>query len=75
MRILGPTFPSDRAMCEVAFRVRRIGRDEWLDDHANPTEDPEAATLFGRATDAALFTLEHVDEPRLWTWEPVAVVA
>jgi hypothetical protein len=53
------------------YRLRRIGRDEYLDASANPTDVPAEAQLFPAATAAVLFAMEHLDEPRLWRWEPV----
>ena len=55
------------------YRLRRIGRDEFLDANANPTDAPAEAQLFPAATAAVLFALELLDEPGLWRWEPVVV--
>lgn len=72
MRIL--KFPGDTlVLSESRYRLKRIGREEWLDDHANPTEDPERATDFASATDAAFFLLGHVEEPQLYHWEEIFV--
>jgi hypothetical protein len=65
-------FPSDAWMDgDARYRLRRRGRDEWLDDRAGLTDDPAHATDFATATEAALWLLDHVDEPGLWGWEPV----
>ena len=69
-------FPGDSYMLGASrFRIRRIGRDEWLNDQARPTEDVEEATMFATATEAALFMVEHLDEARLWHWEEFFTIA
>lgn len=68
-------FPGDSFMLgDTRYRLKRVGRDEWLAFDATPTEDPECAADFPMATDAALFLLECVDEPELWFWEPFFTV-
>ena len=62
-------FPGDLAVIEVRVRLRRTGRDEWLDDTATPTDDEAKAASFPDAVQAILFAQHHVDEPKLWHHE------
>lgn len=74
MRIL--RFPGDSLLLgDSRYRLRRIGRDEWLNDRAEPTEDAEQATDFPAATDAAFFLIAHVEEPQLYCWEEFFTIA
>lgn len=68
MRVL--RFPGDPAgLGESRYRLRRIGRAEWLDDRADPTDEERLAADFASATEAAMFLVTYVDRPDLWIWE------
>lgn len=54
------------------YRLRRTGRDEWLDPCANPTDEAREAETFPSATEACLFALTHVEQPALYEWERCA---
>ena len=71
MRILRPArFPGDSLMLgESRYRLKRVGREEWLDDHANPTDDVEQATDFASATESVMWAQRMVEEPWLYHFE------
>ncbi len=70
-----PYYFDGLASIDVRVRLRRTGREEWLDNHANPTEDSEQAASFVDAIAAILFAQSHVDEPKLWHWEHFVVIS
>ncbi len=74
MRIL--RFPGDTlAVGDARYRLKRVGREEWLDDQANPTDAVERAADFASATEATLWLIQYVEEPQLYHWEEIFTVA
>lgn len=68
-------FPGDTYGIGVTrYRLRRTGRQEWLDTHANPTDDESKAASFMGPIDAVIFATHYTDEPQLWHFEPYAVI-
>lgn len=65
-----PNLLRARVATDERYRLRRLGRDEWLDDTADPTDDATRAAVFASATEACIFCLTHVDQPHLWIFEP-----
>ncbi len=74
MRIL--RFPGDSLLLgDSRYRLKRVGRDEWLDDHGTPTDDPEKATDFHSPTDASFWLITHIEEPKLYHFEEFFTIA
>ena len=68
MRVL--KFPGDSLLLgESRYRLKRIGRDEWLDARAIVTDDAEQAADFYSATEAVLWLTAHVEKPEVWHFE------
>lgn len=69
-------FPGDSLLLgDSRYRLRRIGRDEWLNDRGEITTDAEATTDFGSATEAAWWLIHHVEQPQLWHSEEFFTIA
>lgn len=62
-------FPGDALVVGSKFWLRRIGRDEWLDDNAEPTEDASKSADFDTREEADALLRSCVDEPKLWVAE------
>lgn len=62
-------FPGDTLVLGSSFWIRRIGRDEWLDDNAGLTDDASKAAEFASREDAQAFLRTLVDEWWLWVAE------
>ncbi len=56
---------------DAKYRIRRRGRDEFLNDRAEVTANEAEAATFRYAMDAALFMIEYLEDATLWYWEPV----
>jgi hypothetical protein len=62
-------FPGDALVLGSSFWIRRIGRDEWLDDDAQLTDDPSRSAEFESREIAETILRLWVEEPKLWVVE------
>ena len=51
---------------ETRYRIKRHGRDEWLDRDGLPTTDATAAESFSVRTDAIIFFFGATEYLSLW---------
>lgn len=60
---------------ESRYRLKRVGRSEWVDDHGTPTDDAELAATFGSAIEAVMWGERHLEEPKLYVFEELWTAA